>query len=77
MRTTIDRAGRVVIPKPVRDAVGLRPGEVEVLIDGNGVRLEPVGQHEVELKEGRSVIPAAGSALTADDVDALRRAGQR
>ena len=26
MRTTIDRAGRVVIPKPLRESAGLRPG---------------------------------------------------
>jgi AbrB family looped-hinge helix DNA binding protein len=26
METTIDRAGRVVIPKPIRDAAGLKPG---------------------------------------------------
>lgn len=26
MIVTIDRAGRLVIPKPIRDAMGLRPG---------------------------------------------------
>lgn len=26
MKTTIDRAGRVVIPKPLREIAGLRPG---------------------------------------------------
>ncbi len=31
MRTTIDRAGRIVIPKPLRDELGLTEGtEVEV-----------------------------------------------
>jgi AbrB family looped-hinge helix DNA binding protein len=31
MRTTIDGAGRVVIPKGLRDAAGLRPGtELEI-----------------------------------------------
>jgi AbrB family looped-hinge helix DNA binding protein len=36
MRTTIDAAGRVVIPKPLRDAAGLLPGAaVELaLVDG-------------------------------------------
>ncbi|MGI8875041.1 MAG: AbrB/MazE/SpoVT family DNA-binding domain-containing protein, partial [Egibacteraceae bacterium] len=29
MRTTIDKAGRVVIPKGLRDALGLAPGPVE------------------------------------------------
>lgn len=30
MRTTIDQSGHVVIPKALRDQLGLRPGEVEV-----------------------------------------------
>ena len=77
MRTTIDQAGRIVIPKSVRDAVGLRPGEVEVVIDGNAIRLEPLEVGDLEEKEGRLVIPAAGAPLTAGDIDALRRADQR
>ncbi|MBA2342293.1 MAG: AbrB/MazE/SpoVT family DNA-binding domain-containing protein, partial [Thermoleophilaceae bacterium] len=27
MRTTIDSAGRIVVPKPLRDALGFGPGE--------------------------------------------------
>ena len=42
MRTTIDKAGRVVIPKPLREQVGLAEGEVELVVDGAGVRIEPV-----------------------------------
>jgi hypothetical protein len=29
MRGTFDKAGRLVIPKPLRDQVGLTPGEVD------------------------------------------------
>jgi len=40
MRTTIDAAGRIVVPKPVRDAAGLVGGtEVEIEWDGESVRL--------------------------------------
>ena len=37
MKTTIDKAGRIVIPKPMRDELGLQGGtEVEVeLVDGH------------------------------------------
>ena len=66
-----------MIPKSVRDAVGLRPGEVEVVIDGNAIRLEPLEVGDLEEKAGRLVIPTAGAPLTAGDVDALRRADQR
>jgi len=40
MRTTIDKAGRVVIPAPIRERAGLRPGtELEVTVDDVSVRL--------------------------------------
>lgn len=40
MRTTIDRAGRVVIPAPIRARLGLRPGtELEVILDDSSLRL--------------------------------------
>ena len=42
MRATIDKAGRLVIPKQLRDEVGLRPGEVDVSAYGTGLRVEPV-----------------------------------
>jgi AbrB family looped-hinge helix DNA binding protein len=40
MRTTIDKAGRVVIPAAIRARTGLRPGaELEVLVDEGSIRL--------------------------------------
>jgi AbrB family looped-hinge helix DNA binding protein len=40
MRTTIDKAGRVVIPAVIRERAGLRPGtELDVLLDDVSVRL--------------------------------------
>jgi AbrB family looped-hinge helix DNA binding protein len=40
MKTTIDKAGRVVIPAPIRMRAGLRPGtELDVIVDDVSVRL--------------------------------------
>ncbi|MBI2822020.1 MAG: AbrB/MazE/SpoVT family DNA-binding domain-containing protein [Acidobacteria bacterium] len=40
MKTTIDKAGRVVIPAAIRAKAGLRPGvELEVVADDLSVRL--------------------------------------
>lgn len=76
MRTTIDAAGRVVIPKALRDAAGLGPGEVELIPDGGGVRIEPVTGQGVATRRGRLVIDS-GPALSDEDVRKLRRADQR
>lgn len=76
MRTTIDKAGRLVIPKELRAAVGLVAGEVEVTVDGGSVRVEPVtGAGTVE-DRGRLVI-AGGPTLDDEAVRALRLADQR
>lgn len=39
MRTTIDAAGRIVVPKPLRDQLGLRGGQ-EVLLAVRDGKLE-------------------------------------
>jgi AbrB family looped-hinge helix DNA binding protein len=77
MRTTIDRAGRLVIPKPMRDQLGLQPGEVEVWADGTTLRVEPVMDDELGEEDGRPVIPAAGAVIDDELVRALRLGGQR
>jgi AbrB family looped-hinge helix DNA binding protein len=42
MRTTIDRAGRVVVPKALRQAIGLQPGsEIELSAADGHIELEP------------------------------------
>lgn len=77
MRATIDKAGRVVIPRVLRDRVGIRPGEVEITADGAAVRIEPVvGEGLVEV-EGRLVIPPSGAPVDDALVLALRHGDQR
>ena len=41
--TTLDRFGRVLLPKPLRDRVGIRPGDdLRVAVEGGHLVLEPV-----------------------------------
>lgn len=77
MRATIDKAGRLVIPKALRDHLGLRPGEVEVIADGASLRVEPLTGDSLVERDGRFVIPAGGVHITDEMVRTLRDAGQR
>jgi AbrB family looped-hinge helix DNA binding protein len=57
MRTTIDKAGRVVIPAAVRERAGLVAGsELEVSEDERGIRLERVAAGPRLVKVGRRLV---------------------
>ncbi len=77
MKATIDKAGRLVIPKPLRDRVGLRPGVVEVIADGTGLRIEPLAEESLVERGDLLVIPASRTPIDDDFVRALRDGGQR
>ena len=60
METTLDRFGRIVIPKRIRDDLGLRAGSVlEVKEDSQKILLEPVQEApRLIMKKGILVISA-------------------
>jgi AbrB family looped-hinge helix DNA binding protein len=71
MRASIDEAGRLVIPRGLRDRVGLAAGgEVEIYVDGTAIRIEPASSVEIREKDGLLFIPSTRKAL--DDA-AVRR----
>jgi AbrB family looped-hinge helix DNA binding protein len=79
MRTTIDSAGRVVIPKPLRQELGIEPGSELELSAVNG-HLEIVVPSAVRLEEGPHglrFITDDAPPLTADDVRALQQRDRR
>ena len=73
MRSTIDRAGRIVVPKPIREAANLRPGtEVEFRVQGGHVEIEPVPLTVSLQRRGLLVVavPAPGQpVMRVADVD--------
>lgn len=77
----MDRVGRIVIPKPLRVALGIGPDtELEVLPDGTGLRLDPVGGGErpVVDEDGFPLLgPVPGTLVTDGDVARLRDQLQR
>ena len=81
MRTTIDAAGRIVVPKPLRDAMRLRPGQAIDIVFTDG-RLEiEVASAEVHVQESRGFpvavpdeeIPSLVSDLVRETLDQTRR----
>lgn len=57
MRTTIDKAGRVVIPAAIRERAGLSAGsEIEVTEDELGVRLVRVSAPPRLVRIGRRLV---------------------
>ena len=77
MRSTIDKAGRLVIPKALRDGLGFGPGAVNVHADGAGLRVEAPAEASLQEREGRLVIPASGASIDDAAVRALRNDGQK
>jgi AbrB family looped-hinge helix DNA binding protein len=53
MTLRIDRAGRIVVPKPIRDRLGLRPGAALELSEGpEGLLLKPVQRRPSLVRRG-------------------------
>jgi AbrB family looped-hinge helix DNA binding protein len=77
MQSTIDKAGRVIIPAAIRTRLGLVPGPVNIVIEGADVRIAAIAPNKLATRNGRVVIAADGPALNADDIRELRLADQR
>jgi len=77
----MDRVGRIVIPKSIREQLGLKPDEeFDAVIDGLAIRLQPRMVHVRRIREveGWPVLEAVpGQSLTDDDVRRLRDGDQR
>jgi AbrB family looped-hinge helix DNA binding protein len=75
MRSTIDKAGRVVIPAPVRERAGFVAGaELEITVDDSSVRLERVAPAPRLVKIGHRLVArptAPSSARPIMDIAAL------
>ncbi|HLE99199.1 MAG TPA: AbrB/MazE/SpoVT family DNA-binding domain-containing protein [Gaiellaceae bacterium] len=81
MKTTIDRLGRVVVPKPIRDRLGLRGGETIEVEERDGVvelRPAPAEVRVVDTAEGPvakplEALPPLTDEIVRDTLDHVRR----
>lgn len=78
MKTTVDSVGRIVIPKPLRDELGLEPGAaLDISRYGAGLQLLP-GERTARLVDEAGVLVATGeTGLDDDAVFGLIDSGRR
>jgi AbrB family looped-hinge helix DNA binding protein len=78
MHTTIDAAGRIVVPKALRDELGLTPGStVDISRYGSGLQVVPGGRSgHLEEVDGRLVLTGDGQ-IDNEDVLRLLESGRR
>jgi AbrB family looped-hinge helix DNA binding protein len=79
MRTTIDAAGRLVVPKPLRDQLGFAPG-TELQLEAIDGRLEVAVPSRVRVEEGPHGLRLAADAadtVTAEEVRELMERARR
>jgi AbrB family looped-hinge helix DNA binding protein len=58
METVISGKGQAVIPKAIRDALGLMPGDrIEIRLEGNSARLIPIRRRRIsQVLEGAGML---------------------
>ena len=78
MEAVIDQAGRIVLPKPIRDALGLLPStRVDISAYGAGVQIVPAGRTARLIEEDGALVAAGETPVDDDVLFALIDAGRK
>jgi len=78
MKATVDSVGRIVVPKPLRDALSLKPGSVvDISRYGAGLQLVPTGRTARLVDEAGALVATGSTTIDDDDVFVLIDAGRR
>ena len=75
MKTAIDAAGRVIVPKALRDQLGLAPGrELDIRARDGALVIEPVPTEVTLVKRGKRLVAKPKTALPKLTQDEIRAA---
>ncbi len=78
VRSSIDSVGRIVVPKALRDALGLTPGSaVDISRYGAGLQLIPAGRTARLVGEGGRLVATGDTKIDDDTVFGLIDSGRR
>ena len=73
MRVTIDRAGRLVVPKALRDELNLEPGtSLEIRAREGRLELEPLVTPMRLVRRGKGLVATTDEPLPRIDADDVR-----
>lgn len=79
METVIDSGGRIVLPKALRDSLGLTPGTtVDVSAYGTGVQVTPGGRTARLVRDQHGRLVSQGDTVVTDEamyalIESIRR----
>ena len=78
MKATIDAAGRIVVPKPLRQALGLKPGQPLEIRAGDGrLEIEIAATPMTLQKRGKGVVAVPETELPPLTADQVRETLER
>jgi len=78
MKATIDSGGRVLIPKALRDSLGLMPGsEVDISAYGSGAFIASGGRTARLVEKDGYLVATSDTVVTDEIMYALIDAGRR
>lgn len=72
MEATVDNVGRLVVPKSIRDALGLLAGsKVDISLYGSGIYVVPIGRTARLVAEDDRLVAESETNVTDEDIFGL------